>query len=63
MLSESQLKFITDVLITIGEISLASLVIPYFSGSGLQPAAFIWGMTATVDAWIFGLVMSYYIKN
>lgn len=36
MLSDSQLKFLADVLVTIGEVSLASLIIPYFTSTGME---------------------------
>ncbi|MEK7090534.1 MAG: hypothetical protein AAB930_03020 [Patescibacteria group bacterium] len=62
MLSESQLKFLTDVLITIGEVSLASLIIPYFTSFGFEPTTFIWGIIATASVWISGLIISKNIK-
>lgn len=58
MLSESQLKFITDVLITIGEVSLASLVIPYVITSALSPDLFIAGLAGMVGSWVLGIAIS-----
>ena len=60
MVSDSQLKFIADILITIGEVCFASLIIPYLTMSGLNPNQFIGGLIATFGSWIIGLVV---IKN
>lgn len=60
MISDSQLKFIADVMITIGEVCFASLVIPYFTVSGLNQNQFIGGLLATLGSWIIGSVV---IKN
>lgn len=62
MLSDSQLKFLADVLITIGEVSLASLIIPYFISSGFEPIIFVWGIIATTSVWTGGLIISKNIK-
>lgn len=62
MLSESQLKFLADVLITIGEVSLASLIIPYFTASGFELTIFMWGIIATASVWTGGLIISKNIK-
>lgn len=56
MLSGSQMKFIADVFVTIGEVSLASLVIPYFTSSGLNFDQLVSGILAIMISWIFGLV-------
>lgn len=58
MLSSSQLKFVVDVLVTIGEVSLASLVIPYFISSGLSVSQLVVGFLAFMGSWILGLVVA-----
>lgn len=58
MLSSSQLKFVVDVLVTIGEISLASLVVPYFISSGLSVGQLVVGFFAFMGSWILGLVVA-----
>ena len=63
MLSESQLKFLTEILVTIGEVSLASLIIPYFTSSGFEPITFVWGVIATASVWTGGLIISKNIKQ
>lgn len=61
MVTESQLKFIADVLVTTGELCLASLVIPYLtSASGLSVSQFIVGIIGAATSWIMGLIV---IKN
>lgn len=52
------MKFITDVLVTVGEISLASLVIPYFTLSGLNISQFVIGLIAFTGSLILGLVVA-----
>lgn len=60
MLSDSQLKFLADVLVTIGEVSLVSLVIPYFVSSELNPSQLLIGFFTIIVSWILGLVV---VKN
>jgi len=61
MISESQLKFIADVLVTIGEVCLVALVVPYFMAGGSNPGLFTWGATATIGSWIIGFIISKHI--
>ena len=58
MLSGSQLKFITNVLVTIGEIALASLVIPYFTSSELGVTQLMVGLVAFMGSFVLGLVVA-----
>ena len=58
MLSGSQLKFLADMLITVGEVSLASLIIPYFTSSGFQTNLSVWGIITTASSWIIGFIIS-----
>ncbi len=57
MLSENQLKFVADVLDSIGQVSLASLVLPYFI-SGLNTRLVIAGILATLGSWFIGLAIT-----
>jgi len=58
MLSSSQLKFLTDVLVTVSEVSLASLVIPYFTSLGLNVGQFVIGLIAFMGSLILCLVVA-----
>ncbi len=58
MVSESQLKFIADVLITISEVCLVALVVPYITARGGDSALFMWGAIATTGSWLIGFVIS-----
>ncbi len=61
MATEAQLKFIADVLVTTGELCLASLVIPYLTTSaGLSISQLIVGLIGAASSWIIGLAV---IKN
>ena len=62
MLSESQLKFVADILLTIGEVSLVSLIIPYFISSELNLAIFSSGLVTTAVVWVIGLIIMRDIK-
>lgn len=54
------MKFVTDVLVTVGEVSLASLVIPYFTSFDLSVSHLVIGIFTILSSWILGLVV---IKN
>lgn len=62
MVSESQIKFLTDILVVIGEIALASLVVPYITSSEPQPNFFVSGLAITAASWLVGLGISKNIK-
>lgn len=54
MLSDSQLKFIADVLVSLSQIFFASLVIPYII-SGTVINFLVPGLLLTAGSWIMGL--------
>ena len=61
MLSDSQIKFLADILNAVGQVSLASLVMPYFT-SGLSMGFITTGIAATLTCWIGGLILTKDIK-
>ena len=58
MLAKSQLTFVADVLVTIGEVALVALVIPYFTSSRFDPTFFISGLVTAAAVWIIGLIIT-----
>jgi|GEM_PF-3333791 hypothetical protein len=58
MLPPGQLKFLTDVLVAVGEVSLASLIIPYFVSADAGASFFAWGVIVAAASWIMGFVIS-----
>ncbi len=62
MLSNSQLRIVIDVLVSAGEVFLASLVVPFFIG-GFTAIAFVFGIIFTAGAWIIALVIGKYISS
>ena len=56
-LSGSQLKVVTDVLVSTGEVLLATLVVPFFIGT-FYPSVFIVGVIFTGGAWVMALVIN-----
>ena len=57
MLSGAQLRFLSDVLVAIGQVAFASLIIPYFIG-GFEQGLLISGLFLTIGAWITGLIIT-----
>jgi len=62
MLSDSQLKFLSDVSLMTGQVCLASLVIPYFI-SQLNAPFLSLGILLTASSWLVGLLIIRNIKN
>ncbi len=61
MLSDSQLRIITDVLVSSGEVFLASLVVPFFTGEFSQ-LALVFGILSTAGSWFIALIIGKYIS-
>lgn len=61
MLSDSQLRLLADILVAVGQVSLASLVIPYFVES-VGSEFLTLGILATTGSWIGGLVITREVK-
>lgn len=62
MLSDSQLRILTDVLVSAGEVFLASLVVLFFTGES-DVLAFVLGAAFTVGAWLIALFIGKYIPS
>lgn len=56
-LSNSQLKFISDVLVAMSQISVGSMVLEYFV-KNLNPSFLIFGIIMSLACWIFGLFIN-----
>ena len=56
-LSTTQLKVLTDVLISAGEVFFAVLVVPFFIGT-FNFSAFIIGIMFTGGAWLMALLIN-----
>ena len=54
MLSDSQLRIIISVLVSSGEVFLASLVVPFFTGEFSQ-IALVLGIMFTAGTWFIAL--------
>ncbi|OGZ96582.1 MAG: hypothetical protein A3J10_02920 [Candidatus Sungbacteria bacterium RIFCSPLOWO2_02_FULL_54_10] len=61
MLSDSQLRIVTSVLVSSGEVFLASLVVPFFTRE-FSPIAFVLGIMFTAGAWFIALIIGKYIS-
>lgn len=61
MLSDSQVRFLADILNAVGQVSLASLVMPYFV-FGLGIRFVVAGTVATLGSWIMGFYILREIK-
>jgi len=57
MLSDSQLKLIADILVATGQVILASLVIPYFTGVA-SFALLTSGLILTLAPWSLALLIT-----
>jgi len=62
MLSDSQLKFLSDVSLMTGQVCLASLVIPYFI-SQFNASFLLLGIILTASSWLVGLLIIRNVKN
>jgi len=62
MLSDIQLRIATDILVSAGEVFLASLVVPFFVGQfGIAPL--IVGFILMAGSWIGALSVGNYTKS
>lgn len=62
MFSDPQLRIIVDVLISAGEVLLASLVIPFFIGQ-FSVIVFTVGVIFMTGAWIIALFIGKHIRS
>lgn len=62
MFSDPQLRIIVDVLISAGEVLLASLVVPFFVGQ-FSIIIFSVGVIFTTGAWTIALFIGKYIRS
>lgn len=62
MLSNDQLKFLSNVSVAIGQVFFASFVIPYFVAD-LGVRFFVFGMMFAMGSWVVGLLVIKGIKQ
>jgi len=56
-LSNSQLRFVSDVLVSMGQVFMASLVVEYFIRS-LEAGFLFSGIVLTLACWTMGLIIT-----
>lgn len=56
-LTDNQLKFISDILVAMSQVSIGSLVLEFFI-KNLEPKFLVFGIVVTIVCWSFGLFIN-----
>ncbi|OHA26398.1 MAG: hypothetical protein A3D52_03225 [Candidatus Taylorbacteria bacterium RIFCSPHIGHO2_02_FULL_44_36] len=62
MLSDSQLRFIAEMLSNIGLVFFASMVVPFFISAEISWGYLLSGSLLSLGSWLFGLIIIREVK-